>query len=432
MSFHERIAAARQQGQLVVQPRMGFDQPERMGQGLRAVRAAAATTVGTITLDSYTRVGDWASVKRALAEGRELNGYPIVTHTSSRTLAMLEGIQAADFPVQVRHGSAKPEAIFEAIRACGIDATEGGPVSYCLPYSRSPLSEALVSWRRCADVAAEGGIHLETFGGCMLGQMCPPSLLVALSVLEGLFFAQRGVNSVSLSYAQQTCFAQDVGAVRALRQLASSLLSGVHFHVVLYTYMGVFPRTVEGAQDLLRQSVHIARAGGAERLIVKTVAEAHRIPTIEENVAALELAAGHWQSLSAMPQEQASEEAAVHQGLVLEEAHALIEAVRNLHPDVGEALRRAFRAGYLDVPYCLHRDNAGQTRVVVDNDGSLQWNRIGRLPIRPARLIRDAAALHPYEFLQMLSTMERRFDGPYLAGSAGPTLRFQPELPKPE
>jgi len=50
----------------------------------------------------------------------------------------------------------------------------------------------------------------------------------------------------------------------------------------------------------------------------------------------------------------------------------------------------------------------------VDADGSLQWSRIGRLPIRPTRPIADAAPLDPYEFLRMLSTVERRFDAPHL------------------
>jgi methylaspartate mutase epsilon subunit len=60
--------------------------------------------------------------------------------------------------------------------------------------------------------------HLETFGGCMMGQLCPPSLLVALSTLEALFFRQHGLRSISLSYAQQTHAEQDAEAVLAMRR----------------------------------------------------------------------------------------------------------------------------------------------------------------------------------------------------------------------
>ncbi len=340
MRFGQHIAAARQAGELVVQPRMGFDHPTKMRLGLQAVRDASARVVGTITLDSYTRVGDLASTVQALREGKELNGYPIVSHGTKRTREMLEGIQANNFPIQVRHGSPLPEHIFASVLACGIDATEGGPISYCLPYGRTPLREAISSWRRCADLAATSAanghvLHIETFGGCMLGQMCPPSMLVAISVLESLFFIQRGVPSVSLSYAQQTSFEQDVAAIRALRHLAARWLPNTDWHIVLYTYMGVFPRTEDGARDLLRQSVHIALRGGAERLIVKTVAEAHRIPTIEENVQALELAAQHWRNLQAEDKNTGYCELA-HYETVLSEATTLIESVLSLHNDVGE------------------------------------------------------------------------------------------------
>src|SRR5207253_1140899 len=56
--FGEFVARAQARGALVVQPRMGFSDPALMRAGLSATKAAAATTVGTLTLDSYTRVGD--------------------------------------------------------------------------------------------------------------------------------------------------------------------------------------------------------------------------------------------------------------------------------------------------------------------------------------------------------------------------------------
>lgn len=75
-SYVERAAQA---GQLVVQPRMGMSDPERMAEGLAAVTAARARTLGTLTIDSYTRVEDMAGAQAALAEGRALNGFPSST-----------------------------------------------------------------------------------------------------------------------------------------------------------------------------------------------------------------------------------------------------------------------------------------------------------------------------------------------------------------
>ncbi|WP_041833905.1 methylaspartate mutase [Actinoplanes sp. N902-109] len=403
------VARAAAEGRLVVQPRMGFGTVAQMRAGLEAVRGCRARAVGTVTLDSYTRVGDHESARRSLARGADLNGFPIVAHGAAVTRAMLDGIQDDDFPVQVRHGSALPYDIFRSVLDAGADATEGGPVSYCLPYSRVPLREAVSDWSRSAELlaaaAADGHVvHLETFGGCMLGQLCPPGLLVALSVLEGLFFRQRGVPSVSLSYAQQTSLEQDVLAVTALRRLGDELLSDIDRHTVVYTYMGVFPRTPVGAYRTLEESVRLARLGGAERLIVKTPAEAHRIPTITENVEALEFA----DAVAALEGPRFPADPGGSDNEVYAEARRLVDATLALSDDVGTALLRAFRAGLLDVPYCLHADNANAARATIDHRGFLQWAEAGRMPV--VAVGRGHGSGNAQHLLEMLSYNERRFD----------------------
>jgi methylaspartate mutase epsilon subunit len=414
--FGAFVAREHAAGRLVVQPRMGFATPAAMRAGLVRTRDAAATTVGTLTLDSYTRVGDLAAASRALAAGTPLNGFPLVTHGPEVTRAVLEGVAGPGFPVQVRHGSARPQDIVATLAAAGLDATEGGPVSYCLPYSRTPLKTAMRHWvAACAQLAAVDGVaHLETFGGCMLGQLCPPGMLVAISVLEAIFFAQRGLRSVSLSYAQQTHAAQDEEAVRALHRLAARYLPGVEWHVVLYAYMGVYPRTPAGAGGLLAAAARLAVRSGAARLIVKTAAEAHRIPTVEENVAALELAA---RVAASTPRTAvAVEDTGIHA-----EAATLVEAVLDLGDDLAGALPAAFARGLLDIPYCLHPDNAGRARSYLDGAGRLQWAVTGGLPIAPpprgVRLPRTGSA----ELLAALSHVERKFDAPSPArAGAGP------------
>ncbi|WP_051812841.1 FAD/NAD(P)-binding protein [Streptomyces sp. NRRL S-340] len=392
--MQDYVEHAARAGQLVVQPRMGMSDPKTMADGLAAVAAARARTLATLTIDSYTRVEDTAGAQAALAAGRALNGFPIVNH-GPRVTAQVA--RAADgIPVQVRHGSARPAHIFEAMVGAGLSASEGGPVSYCLPYSRLPLAEAVPAWtdatQQLAEQAADHGMraHLETFGGCMLGQMCPPSLLVAISVLEAMFFARNGVTSVSLSYAQQTNAVQDIEALAALHHLAELFLpSGIARHVVLYTYMGVYPATEGGAELLLDSSAQIAVRGGAERLIVKTVAEAHRIPTVTENVAALERAARAARQAvhDTCPLPWARQ---VDYETVYSEALRLITAVLEHGSDIGTGLRAAFASGALDVPFCLHRDNAGAARGAIGDDGRLVWARTGAMPLPAPRTTHHA------------------------------------------
>src|SRR5262249_20944100 len=158
-------------------------------------------------------------------------------------------------------------------------------------------------------------------------QLCPPSLLIAITVLECIFFRAHGLRSVSLSYAQQTSQSQDIEALSALRILAAEYLSDMDWHVVLYTYMGVYPASRDGALRLLCDSAELAVRGDAARLIVKTSAEATRVPTVAENIEALELAgavAAASQRLLLGPADPPTDSG------VLDQARALIEAVLNL------------------------------------------------------------------------------------------------------
>ncbi|MFD0401609.1 methylaspartate mutase [Kitasatospora sp. NPDC059811] len=424
-SFGAFVAQAAEAGALVVQPRMGMAQAARMREGLLATRAAAAVTVGTITLDSYTRTGDLDAARRALAAGAGLNGYPIATHPVDVTRSVLAGVADAGFPVQVRHGSAAPEHIIGALLAAGLDATEGGPVSYCLPYGRTPLHEAVARWQRSCELLSsirEFGAdpHLETFGGCMMGQLCPPSLLIAISVLEALFFRQHGLRSISLSYAQQANARQDEEALAALGRIAGELLADVDHHLVVYAYMGVYPRSPGGARLLLEDAARLAVRGGAARLIVKTTAEAHRIPTVAENVRALETAAAAATAERARPRPAAPPDTGIEA-----EARALIGAVLDLDADLGRALVRAFAAGYLDVPYCLHPDNAGRTRSSLGPDGRLLWSAVGSMPIAGLAEGGRAPILGSAGLLAALSQVQQRYDD--RAGrSPAPALRGLP------
>ncbi len=266
------VRRCRDRGELVVQPRMGMADPALMASGLRAVRELPACTVGTITLDSYTRVGDYAGARQALDSGGPLNGYPMLSHDLQTTRSFVGEVERT-MPVQVRHGSAKPNKIFRVMVDAGLSASEGGPVSYCLPYGRTPLAESVRHWCDAVDELAQDGRsrgfrpHLESFGGCLLGQLCPPSLLLAVSLLECMFFVQHGIDSVSLSYAQQTDMVQDIEALGALRALAQKHLpEHVDWHIVLYTYMGVYPKSPSGATRLLELSAALAVLGAAERL----------------------------------------------------------------------------------------------------------------------------------------------------------------------
>ncbi|HEX3463386.1 MAG TPA: hypothetical protein VHS78_04985 [Candidatus Elarobacter sp.] len=383
-------------GVVACQPRFGMADPGAMRAGLRAIRDLPGPTIGTITVDAFTRERRYAKVASALAAGEPLNGYPIVHEPAEVTRGMIDGVAGPDFPVQVRHGAGLPGDIFEAAARAGIDAIEGGPVSYGMVYGRTPLATAIGAWaasaERWAEVHRARGVtpHVESFAGSLIGQLCPPAMHNAISILEGAFFLGHGVESISLSCAQATNPDQDAGTVLALRRLAERYLRGARWHVVFYHFMGLFPETERGALALIRSGTRSAAVGGAARIIVKTAAEAHHIPTLDDNLRAL-----RWTRRCAdeFRGEAPSAAALAWSEEIESESRAIIEAVLGLRPTVDGAIEEAFRTGLLDIPYCLHRDNANAARPALDRTtGALRWARAGNVPIPRDHIVQRADA----------------------------------------
>ncbi len=410
--FHEFVQAAK--GDLIVQPRMGFCAFSKMREGLSRVKNIEAATIGTITLDSFTRTGDFASAAKAIKNNSALNGYPIVSHGKARNQELIDGLIGTDFPIQVRHGCSKPEHIFKAIVETGIDASEGGPISYCFPYGKVPLKESIRSWQTCSEIFAaveHKKYHLESFGGCMMGQLCPPSMLIAITVVEALFFKRFGIRSYSVSLTQGSNILQDIAALTALRLVGEKYLGPREdWHVVYYTFMGKFPETMNGARAIMRDSVVVAKAGQARRLIVKTVMEAHQIPTIDDNIEALELAHQDFHD----PSTSLSQE--IKPGMVeaiFEEADFLIDLLLNLDSKIEIAIDVAFKKGYWDVPFCLHPNNNNSALAKLNNEGFILWANAGKIPF-PNHIIRNNFSkekkLSSSELLMMLSFNQFKYD----------------------
>jgi methylaspartate mutase epsilon subunit len=70
------------------------------------------------------------------------------------------------------------------------------------------------------------------------------------------------------------------------------------------------------------------------------------------------------------------------------EARALVERTSDIDGDIGRALVTAFARGYLDVPYCLHPDDANRGRGYRDGSGRLRWASVGAMPIATAGVSR--------------------------------------------
>lgn len=419
MSFTDYIKKEKELNRLVVQPRMGYGKISDMKMGLTEVYKTGLPVVGTITLDSYTRVNKYHLACEALKNNEHLNGFPIVSHGVESTREMISSVgKGHEFALQVRHGTSLPKDIFKTIIACEIDATEGGPISYCLPYSRTPISDSIENWMESCCLFADARNanyepHIESFAGCMLGQLCPPGLSIALVILECLFFRCYGIRSVSLSHAQCINPKQDVSAITVLKKLASELLGDIDWHVVMYSYMGLFPTSVYGSFRLITDSAKIAKSSGCERLIIKTPLESYRIPTIEENISALE--AAYYSSCEIEVGMMAVDHRECE--LIYFEAKRIIEAVLNLDSNINSCFSAAFEKGVIDIPFCLHPENKNNARSYIDDDDYLKWLDHAEMPLS-INGHEKAGKLSSKLLLKMLSRMREKYDGLFYSTEA--------------
>ncbi len=352
-----------------LQPRMGLKDINDMSDAISKLSHNFDNVVGTLTLDSFTRQYDHEKVREAINKNGDLNGFPIMHYDSKEIHQKITSLQSEDFLIQVRHGMSLPYEMVQKMIDCGLTITEGGPISYCLPYSRTPLDESIASWKKTAQLIAVSKGHLESFAGCMMGQLSPPSLLIALSILEGLFLIDNGITDLSLSFAQGYSPVQDFAAVEALKKLADAYLHNANFHIVIYAFMGIYPETEKGHERIVLDSCRLTHQSGARRLIYKTKHESSRIPTPEENISEINrlnerLSSGKLRKIELNAQEYDQ---------MLSEAKQIIDDVLNLDDDISQSILIAFEKGILDIPYCLHPNNKGLARSWIDEDGYVQW-----------------------------------------------------------
>jgi methylaspartate mutase epsilon subunit len=95
--------------------------------------------------------------------------------------------------------------------------------------------------------------------------------------------------------------------------------------------------------------------------------------------------------------------------------------VLNSHADLGSALLLAFKRGHLDIPYCLHPDNAGRCRSYIDGDGWLRWADTGSLPLSDLVGARATRPVTSADLLDALSYVRRGHDRPFLYGDRPPS-----------
>jgi methylaspartate mutase epsilon subunit len=391
----EVLHAARAAGRVALQPRCGVGSHAQMLTLLQDLERHARPDILTLTIDSYTRLKQFDSARAVLERNpADLNGYPLVAHGWLRGRQLNEAVAV---PMEVRHGSPDARLLFETSVAAGITSFEGGGISYNLPYSKAvPLADSLAAWRDvdalCGELAGLGLVVDRELFGTLTAVLVPPSISLAISVLEAVAAAREGVRCLSVAYPQGGHFEQDVAALRAIPRLAARYLpADVEVHAVLHEFMGVFPRERANAEDLILYGALVARLGGASKLVCKTYQEAHGIPDTRANIDGLLLASRANSPLLdfiALDEDRIADEL----DWILTEVAEIVEPVLSVS-DLHKEIPAAFAEGRLDIPFSASRHALSQIIPRRAGDGAIRYSATGALPFSAATRRRNAQSL---------------------------------------
>lgn len=357
---------------------------------LKAMRGAGAEML-SYQVDSLTRNNNYAGAEEAIRESRAtrastINGFPVVNHGVTSLRRVCAEVAA---PLQTRHSTRDPRLLAEISYAGGVTAFEGGAICYNVPYYKDyPLEESVRAWQYVDRLT---GLYYERFGvkldreffGTLTATLIPPSLAVVINLVETILAVQQGVKCMSLAYAEQGHRAQDVAAVRTMREMAEETLANmgyrdVQVHTVFHQYMAAFPEEPHRAEELIRNSAVTAALSRATRVVIKTPVEALRIPQIADNVHAAHLVRRGFDDAARerLDEAKVAEECA----LIRREARAVLDS---LFVCGGGSLARGvaegFRRGLLDVPFAPSVYNRNEVLTARDCEGAVRFLSCGRL-----------------------------------------------------
>ncbi len=379
----------RNSNHLLAQPRGGFPTYEKMFELYKEFEKVD-TDIFPLTIDSHTRLNDYASAKKMLELSEEnevdmLNGYPLINHGYKTTRSMVTHFNR---PISLRHGTPDARLLVETAIASGIFEIEGGPITYLLPYSKNfPLDKAFLYWKYVEKVCAHYSqfnepINRESFGA-LTATMVPPAITIVIQIIEMLLSFEEGVKSFSVSFAQHGSVNQDVATSNVLMKLSREYADKLGFkdtsiHLVYHQWMGAFPYDKELSSALINMSTFIAVLVGADKIITKTKEEAFGIPTKEANAQAVANTKYMIKILKDIPKIRDEEE----EEILELEVKSILEAVFNDPADtLWRKVLNSIKKGIIDVPFSPHIINANEIITIRDSKNAIRIIERGKVPI---------------------------------------------------
>lgn len=345
------------------------------------------------TCDSYTRNLRFADVQHGIEEsyrqGRNmLNGYPGVNIGVAGNRRVVESV---DLPITCKHGSADGRILAEICFAGGFTDINGGSICHNVVYSKNvPLDVSIKNWQyidRLIGYYADRGVILHRENSSALtGTLVPPSISIAVGIIEAMLAAEQGVRGMVISVAQSGNLLQDIAALRTELSLGEEWLKKYGYNNMCLTtkldqWMGAFPYDEASAYGVIVQGAVAAALAGTQQIIVKSPQEAMGVPTKEANAGAIRATHQTIEMLRCQKFPEHFPGLDEEMYMIRKETNAILNKVMELGDgDLAVGVVRGFESGVLDVPFAPSLMNRGLVMPMRDAHGAIRFYDFGNMP----------------------------------------------------
>jgi methylaspartate mutase epsilon subunit len=375
----------------LLQPRTGVANIDEQIEKLKDLEKIG-NDVASVQLDASSRVKNYSKAEEGVKissykKKSFLNGFPVPIYGQKGVVDIVNSLHV---PFQIRGGAPDHRLTYEIAISGGASAVEGGFLCYLFPYDKeTPPSVSLEYWqyvdRLCGLYYEKHGIVINReWFGVLTANLIPPSLAIAINVIQTVLSAKQGVKSISVGYAEQGNRSQDVAAMQALKELNVKYLHqysilDVSITTVFHQYMAAFPKDLIKAEMLIFNSAVTAQLAKADRMMMKTPVESHKIPSTEENEWGVKICKKGF--LHATEIEYNEEMVKLEKVYIIKEVDSMIQAVLKLgNGDMAKGAIIAFGKGIIDIPFSPSNYNRGEVMCVRDVDGAIRYAQFGNLP----------------------------------------------------
>ncbi|TAK36174.1 MAG: hypothetical protein EPO21_03575 [Chloroflexota bacterium] len=435
--FTNRVQEAQKKGEILVEVGLGHTTAEETGEHLAAVRDAGADLVMFHT-DTYTRKNRYEDAEKALEESKRsnrsmLNGFPIVCYGVEESRRVFE---LGDIAIEGYSADEDPTLTWEIALAAGATANFNHDLQELVLHSkRYPLDKRIQNSQYIARLAAyytERGAPVHVHSYALMHGYCPPSLNIAIAVLNLLLTVGQGVRHTGLCHALQGHLVQDVAALRACRELGEEYLQrfgyrDLDFTLSSWPFMGDWPKDLARASGFASMFAVASALAPVEYIYQKSVEEALGITKFQGNVTVTRLTK---QVNSMVKNLGPFDNAAIREekDVIVAEARCILDRVIEMgegDPQVGEI--RAVEAGVLDVPFSSWLSLKGKVLPVRDATGAMRYLETGGLPFTKELIERNTqkvaereAKEHPGASLDMLVKDIKLYSEEFVAANCMP------------